>query len=140
MRLAIVALALAGCSANDQAGRADSLTAARALLAAEEALLVAPGVVSAPIGGVARLNGREIRPIAIVENSLCPVDVTCAWAGRLRLRVSISGVPGEPVLELHQAFALPGGGEVRLVAIAPPNFHRPPPGLDLNRPPRFGFR
>lgn len=142
MRLAIMVLALVGCSANNEAGQADSwrLTQARELLAASEAQLAAPGVVSAPIGGVARLNGRDIRPIAIVENSLCPVDVACAWAGRLRLRVSISGVPGEPVLELREAFALPGGGAVTLVAIDPPTFHTPPPGLNLNRPPRFGFR
>lgn len=151
MRLAIMALALAGCSASgasnqakagNEAGQSDGwrLSHGRQLLAASEAQLSAPGIVAAPIGGVARIEGRDIRPLEIVENSLCPADVTCVWAGRLRLKVSIGGVPGEPVLELEQPFALPGGGAITLVAISPPNFHAPPPGLDLSRPPRFGFR
>lgn len=143
MRLAIMALALTGCSANDEPGQADTSVPARerAELAAGEARLVASGVVLAPIGGVARLKGRDIRPLAIVENSLCPafrpgtsVDIACDSPGRLRLRVSISGVPGEPVLELDQAFALSDGGEVMLVAIVPPL-----PGPNRTGP-RFGFR
>ena len=106
-------------------------------LAAEFA---APGVVTAGIGGTARLGDVTVRPIAVLEDSRCPRDVTCVWAGRLRLSAAVSAVPGTSELVLGQRFALPGGGAIVLVAATPEPRHAPPPGIDLRARSRFGFR
>ena len=65
-----------------------------------EAQFAAPGVVTARLGQTVRLGEVGVRPVAVAEDSRCPHDVECVWAGRLRLRVSISGVAGEPELIL----------------------------------------
>lgn len=91
------------------------------------------------LGESARLGDVTVRPLAILEDSRCPQDVQCIWAGRVRLRVAISGVPGEPEMVLGEPFPLPGGGAVTLTAVAPARWHTPPPGADVNAPPRFAF-
>jgi hypothetical protein len=46
---------------------------------------------SAALGQTAYTNGLRVRPIAVVEDSRCPTDVTCVWAGRLVVRSEVSG-------------------------------------------------
>lgn len=82
---------------------------------------------TAGLGGTARLGDVIVRPIAVLEDSRCPRDVTCIWAGRFRLSVAVSTVPGTSELVLGRRFALPGGGAIILVAATPD-------------PWRFGFR
>lgn len=123
MTMAVLAL-LAGCAAP-----ADSAAAAGA----------AAGAVEARLGETVRLGDVSVRPIAVVEDSRCPADVQCVWAGRLRLRAALSGV-GETELVLGEAFALPSGGTLTLVAAAPAPRHRPPPGAEAGPATRFAFR
>jgi hypothetical protein len=98
-----------------------------------------PGTVEVRLGGTARLGGVSVRPIAVVEDSRCPADVACVWAGRLRLRAAVSGV-GETELILGQPLALPDGGSLILVAAMPAPRHRPPPGAETGPATRFAFR
>lgn len=93
------------------------------------------GIVEVRLGGTARLGGLTVRPIAVVEDSRCPSDVACIWAGRLRLRAAVSGI-GETELILGQPLALSGGGSLTLVAALPAPRHRPPSGPAT----RFAFR
>lgn len=95
----------------------------------------APGAVEVRLGETARLGDVSVRPIAVVEDSRCPGDVQCVWAGRLRLRAAVSRL-GETELILGQPLALPGGGSLTLVAAAPARRHRPPSGPAT----RFAFR
>lgn len=99
----------------------------------------APGVVEVRLGGTARLGDVAVRPIAVLEDSRCPSDVDCVWAGRLRLRAAVSGV-GETELILGQPLTLPGGDSLTLVAAAPAPRHRPPPGAETGPATRFAFR
>lgn len=46
---------------------------------------------TARIGQIAYTNGLRVRPIAVVEDSRCPIDVECVWAGRLIVRVVVNG-------------------------------------------------
>ena len=110
----------------------------RAQLEEIEAPFRVPGTVTARLGEEVRLGTLRIRPLAVVEDSRCPLDVTCVWAGRIRVRVAVSGA-GEPVMELNQPVPVPGGS-LSLVAVAPPRWHSPPPGVDPNAPQRFAFR
>jgi hypothetical protein len=99
------------------------------------------GTVQARLGETMRLGNLTVRPIAVLEDSRCPRDVECVWAGRLRLRTAVSGVGvGETELILSQAFALPGGGSLTLVAAAPERLQRPPPGTETGPATRFTFR
>ncbi|MBX3594499.1 hypothetical protein [Sphingomonas sp.] len=38
-----------------------------------------------------RLGGLTITPLAIVEDSRCPINARCIWAGRLVVRAAIAG-------------------------------------------------
>lgn len=114
---AIAALALAGCAAGQ---------------------LAAPGTAEARLGEIARLGDLAVRPLAVIEDSRCPRDVTCVWAGRLRLGAAVGGVPAE--LVLGEPFALPGGGTITLVAATPEPWQNPPPGVEGRPASRFAFR
>ena len=46
---------------------------------------------TAALGEVATVEGARIRPIEVVEDSRCPVNVQCVWAGRLTLRARMTG-------------------------------------------------
>ena len=41
--------------------------------------------------GYADVNGIRIRPLAVVEDSRCPAQVQCVWAGRLVVRARMTG-------------------------------------------------
>lgn len=43
------------------------------------------------LGQIASVNGPRVRPERVIEDSRCPVDAQCVWAGRLVLRVSVLG-------------------------------------------------
>jgi hypothetical protein len=100
-----------------------------------------PGVVAAGIGETADLgDGLSVRPIAVIEDSRCPGDVTCVWAGRLRVRVAIAGVAGDSELTLGEALATPRGAVV--LAVAKPSPWQGWPTAEIGARPayRFGFR
>jgi len=46
---------------------------------------------TAAIGQVAYTNGVSVRPLQVLEDSRCPVDVRCVWAGRLVVRSKVTG-------------------------------------------------
>jgi hypothetical protein len=84
-----------------------------------------------------RVGGLVVRPLAVTEDSRCPVNVTCVWSGRLVLRARISGVRGEAAISSIEPLAVPGGGRLELASVWPPRVH----GGEGPRPPyRFGFR
>ena len=82
----------------------------------------AAGPVAA-LGQEAVVAGVRIRPLAIVEDSRCPVNVQCVWAGRLMILAEIDfhggseGFRGN--LTLGQPFTY-GAETVTLVAAEPP--------------------
>ena len=130
MRILLLFLALAGCATTSDE--------VRARLEAIEAPFRVPGTVAARLGEEVRVNDLSIRPLEVLEDSRCPIDVTCIWAGRVRVRVAISGA-GEPVMEIGQFVLLPNGTAVVLTAVAPPRWQAPPPGVDASAPARFAF-
>ena len=119
-----------GASASSERIRADS--------ARLEAELRAPGVVVAGIGQTANLGeGLTVRPVAIKEDSRCPLDVACVWAGRLVLRAMVSG--SERELTLGEPLATPNGVVVFAVA-APSKWNQWPAEAGPRPSYRFGFR
>ncbi len=51
--------------------------------------------VEAGINRSATQLGIGILPLTIIEDSRCPVDVECIWAGRLRVKVRIHNAMGD---------------------------------------------
>ncbi len=107
-------------------------------LAQRDAALREPGVVAAGIGQSADLGGGLIvRPLEVLEDSRCPQNARCVWAGRLRLRVAVEGAGEREVTAAEEAVPTPRGS-FRLVAISPGPWTDWP---QEQRPAyRFGFR
>lgn len=138
--LMFAALALAAC-ASAPAGGADTALLPQHIredLAQREAALAEPGVVVAGIGQRADLGGGlRVRPLEVIEDSRCPQNARCVWAGRLRLRVNVEGA-GEGEITLDEAPLETSHGSFALVAVSPGPWTDWPDGA---MPPyRFGFR
>ena len=99
--------------------------------------LPAQGVVVAALGETADLGGSlTVRPLAVIEDSRCPNNVACIWAGRLRLRANVSGEDVE--LTLGQAVSTQHGS-VTLAVVSPGPWAEWPAELGAKPAYRFGF-
>ena len=101
--------------------------------------LALDGVFVAAIGETADLGGGlTVRPIDVTEDSRCPLNVDCVWAGRLVLRADVSGV--ERDLTLGEALETPHG--TLTLAVVTPSPWQDWPTAEIGAPPpyRFGFR
>ena len=72
---------------------------------------------TAPLNEVATLDGLTVRPLAVIEDSRCPLLVRCVWAGRLRISAAVSG-EGTRELTLGEPVAA-GGGTLTLIDVRP---------------------
>jgi hypothetical protein len=116
--------------------RAFPLVAALALAAC--ATLPAATGPSATIGEIAGVGTFRVRPIEVVEDSRCPINARCVWAGRLILRAEVSkrGFRQVRNLVLGEAQDVPGG-KLTLESAEPGKLagEQPPPP-----PTRFTFK
>ena len=46
---------------------------------------------TAAIGQIAYVNGLKVRPLSVIEDSRCPQNARCVWAGRLIVRTEVIG-------------------------------------------------
>jgi len=76
-----------------------------------------PRIVTARIGETVRLQRLAVTPLRVVEDSRCPQNARCVWAGRVRLSVRIAGSTPR-ILTLGEPLAM-AGGELRLVGVLP---------------------
>jgi hypothetical protein len=79
-------------------------------------------------GGQAMLNNIRIRPLAVIEDSRCAINVQCVWAGRLVLSVEIVQRGGSEELRTNMTLGQPlpiEGGRLTLVAAHPPKIAGP---------------
>ena len=72
---------------------------------------------TASLNEVANLDGLTVRPLAVIEDSRCPAEVQCIWAGRVRIRAEVSG-GGLHELTLGEPLAV-SGGTLTLVDVRP---------------------
>lgn len=136
----ISALLLVGCASAPAAEppAANLPQHIREDLAQRDAALAEPGVVVAGINQSANLgDGLVVRPLAVVEDSRCPQNARCVWAGRLRLNVAIEGV-GEREIILGEDAVLTPQGAVELIAVSPGPWTDWPEGAMPAY--RFGFK
>ena len=91
----------------------------------------------AGLGQSTRVGAVVVTPQAVVEDSRCPINARCIWAGRLVLRARIDGAGwGETTsLTLGQPYATHGVG-LALVSAEPGKVAGTPPSPPASL---FGF-
>ena len=97
---------------------------------AASALLFATACVTIPavksdgtdvaLGQTAYVDGPKIRPIKIIEDSRCPMNARCIWAGRVRILVDWVKADGEQLVEMTLGEpASIADGAITLTAVNP---------------------
>ena len=72
---------------------------------------------TATFGQQAVVGPLRVTPLKVVEDSRCPINARCVWAGRLILRVDVRG-SGRRDLTLGEPQSV-AGGKLSLVAAEP---------------------
>ena len=79
------------------------------------------GSVDAKLGQTVTLGGPKVTPLKILEDSRCPMEARCIWAGRVRLSVRVTTGAGTTVRELASDKPLPvADGVLELQGVMPP--------------------
>ena len=116
--VSLAALCASGCI-TDPAGADDSLIYAR-------------------LGQTVYVDGPKVTPLEVLEDSRCPAQVRCVWAGRLRISARIDLGSGSETRELTMGKPEQvADGSLELVEATPARSAKAaiPPGNY-----RFGFR
>lgn len=72
------------------------------------------------LGQTAYIDGPKVRPIRVIEDSRCPANVHCIWAGRLVLRAAVITGPGTREMDLTLGTPEPvADGMLTLVSVTP---------------------
>ena len=81
----------------------------------------APGSFVSSLSQATQLGSRTVTPLAIVEDSRCPANANCVWAGRVRLRVAVrDGLDTDSgEVSFGEPLALTRGGWLHLLAVCP---------------------
>ena len=90
-------------------------------------LLAACATVSAPaagptaaLGQQAYVDGLKVTPLEVIEDSRCPINARCVWAGRIIVRAAVAGGGWRRVIDLELAQPQPvADGQLTLVAAEP---------------------
>jgi hypothetical protein len=73
--------------------------------------------VTAAFGRAVRINDMVLRPVAVVQDSRCPANVNCVWAGQLIAEFETA--PGKRIrLEMGKPLPI-GGGRLMLLGASP---------------------
>ena len=77
---------------------------------------------TAALGQQASVDGLRVTPLSVIEDSRCPINARCIWAGRIIVRSAITGGAWSQVrdLELGKPVAI-ADGQLTLVAAEPGN-------------------
>jgi hypothetical protein len=78
------------------------------------------GIAWAGIGQTAYVNGPKVTPLAVMEDSRCPMNARCIWAGQVRLTVRIDTGAGYQTREITSNKPIPvADGTLELVEVTP---------------------
>ena len=96
------------------------------------------GVARAALNQKVHVDGPQVTPLAVLEDSRCPAEVQCVWAGQVRLAIRVHLGSGDREMEITSGVPLPvADGTLELVEIIPARRS----GADIKpNDYRFGFR
>jgi hypothetical protein len=104
------------------------------------ACMTVPPANAGPTAGlnqVATVNGLRIRPIEVIEDSRCPANVQCVWAGRLVVRARMNGSGWTQVRDFQ--LGVPQAVDNRRVTLVAAEPQKATPGEIDPRTYRFTF-
>jgi hypothetical protein len=79
------------------------------------------GSTTVRLGQRADLGGPKVTVLKVLEDSRCPMEARCVWAGRVKLSVRIELGSGTTVRELASDKPLPlADGQLELLGTMPP--------------------
>jgi len=96
------------------------------------------GIARAELNQRAYVDGPYVTPLKVLEDSRCPMNARCVWAGRVRLSVKIDLGSGSEVREISTEQPIQvADGQLSLVEVQPDLMagEQAKPGAY-----RFGFR
>ena len=72
------------------------------------------------LGQTAYVGGPRVRPLAVLEDSRCPANAQCVWAGRVRLKMLWVRSTGDQEFELTLGEPKPlADGSITLISVVP---------------------
>lgn len=72
------------------------------------------------LGQTAYVEGPKIKPVEVIEDSRCPMNARCVWAGQVRLRALWVRPSGSQEIELTLGEPTPlADGELTLTSVRP---------------------
>jgi hypothetical protein len=95
------------------------------LLLAPLALAVAPqlapaSMVTTGLHRWQRIAGKRLRADRVVEDSRCPMNARCVWAGRATVRVTLNDGKRTRTANVALGESIPfAGGQLALVSVSP---------------------
>lgn len=96
--------------------------------------------IDVAFGQTAYLGGSRIRPVKLLEDSRCPMNARCIWAGEVRVLVAWVTADGERKVELTLGKPVPlADGSLSLTAVTPAKIAGEGNGI-LPSDYRFSFR
>ena len=73
------------------------------------------------LGQTAKVGPLRVTPLRVLEDSRCPMEARCVWAGRVRLEVRVVHAGHRGVHELASDRPLTvAGGSLELAGVMPP--------------------
>lgn len=89
---------------------------------------------TAGLGQSTRVGALTVTPEALIEDSRCPADVQCVWAGRLVLRARIEGRGWRETADLTLGRAyVTRGTRLTLIRVEPERTSQSPPSQSSYR-------
>ena len=89
-------------------------------LAACAALPSSAAGPTAALGQQAKVDGLRVTPLKVLEDSRCPVNARCVWAGRIVVHAAVTGGSWQRTLDLELGRPQPiADGQLTLVAAEP---------------------
>jgi hypothetical protein len=78
------------------------------------------GVARAGLGETAHVDGPSVTPLEVLEDSRCPMNARCVWAGQVRLKVRVHLGARDEERELTSNKPVPvADGALELVEVQP---------------------
>ena len=98
------------------------------------------GISRAAIGETVAVDGPKVTPLEVLEDSRCPMNARCVWAGQVRLKVRIHLGAGNQERELTSNKPVQvADGSLELVEVRPDRVAGEGQALDP-KDYRFGFK
>jgi hypothetical protein len=98
------------------------------------------GISRAALGETVAVDGPKITPLEVLEDSRCPMNARCVWAGQVRLKVRVHLGAGDQERELTSNKPVQiADGSLELVEVRPDRVAGEGQALDP-KDYRFGFR